>query len=499
MISPTPASLHPHSAQAIAQVAAATAGRRVVFVSGNFNVLHPGHLRLLRFARECGDYLVVGVNDARSPGAFLQEEHRLEGVQAIQWVDHAFVLRDRPSAFIAGLRPAVVVKGKEHEHALNEEEAAVAAYGGKLRFGSGDVSFSSLEILRQESRGEVSTIRQPEAYLSRHGTTPRDALAALERFRGLRVTVIGDTIVDEYVTCDPLGMSQEDPTIVVTPIQQERFVGGAAIVAAHARSLGGRVEFFSVLGRDETADFVRSRLATYGVDAHLHEDETRPTTLKQRFRAAGKTLLRVNRLRQHDVGAELRERILRDVTSALDRTDLVILADFNYGCLPTGLVDGLREVCARRGVMMTADSQSSSQTGDVSRFLRMKLVTPTEREARLALQDFDSGLVVLARKLMQKSEAENVVVTLGAEGLLVQAAEAAAGGWPTDRIPALNTAAKDPAGAGDSFLTAASMALAVGADIWLASYIGSIAAAVQVGRVGNLPLSPDELARELGR
>ncbi|MGC3996952.1 MAG: PfkB family carbohydrate kinase [Anaeromyxobacter sp.] len=493
------AALDPASSQTIAHVGAVACGKRVVFVSGNFNVLHPGHLRLLRFAKECGDYLVVGVNDARSPGAFLQEEHRLEGVQAIHWVDHAFVLRDRPADFVTGLKPAVVVKGKEHEEAHNEEEAAVAGYGGKLRFGSGDVSFSSLELLRQESRGVGSTIRQPKSYLARHGITPAAALAALDRIRNLRVAVIGDTIVDEYVSCDPLGMSQEDPTIVVTPIQSDRFVGGAGIVAAHARRLGGKVEFFSVLGKDDAAGFVRQRLGEYGVDAHLHEDDTRPTTLKQRFRAAGKTLLRVSHLRQHDVSAELRERLLADVTSVLDRTDLVIFADFNYGCLPSGLVDGIRDACARRGVMMTADSQSSSQTGDVSRFLRMKLVTPTEREARLALQDFDSGLVVLAQKLMQKSEAENVVVTLGAEGLLVQSGEGAAGGWPTDRLPALNTAAKDPAGAGDSFLTTASMALAVGADIWLASYLGSIAAAVQVGRVGNLPLSPEELSRELSR
>jgi bifunctional ADP-heptose synthase (sugar kinase/adenylyltransferase) len=92
-----------------------------------------------------------------------------------------------------------------------------------------------------------------------------------------------------------------------------------------------------------------------------------------------------------------------------------------------------------------------------------------------------------------------VVVTLGAEGILVQADQSASSKWPTDRLPALNMAPKDAAGAGDSFLTCASMALAVGSDIWLSSYLGSLAAACQVGRVGNVPLTHEEMVKEVVR
>lgn len=495
-----PAPLHPTSQEALSRIAEASQGRRVVFVSGNFNIVHPGHLRLLRFAKECGDYLVVGVQDSRSAGAYLLESHRLEGVQAIQWVDHAFILRDPPSRFLEALQPPVVVKGSEHEQADNPEAAVVAGYGGKLLFGSGDISFSSLDLMRQEWRGlGLSTLRKPSDYMSRHGLDAGKALAVLEQMKRLRVCVIGDTIIDEYISCDPLGMSQEDPTIVVTPIMNERFVGGAGIVAAHARSLGGEVHYFSVVGQDEAAGFARSKLDEFGVAFHAYQDDSRPTTLKQRFRASQKTLLRVSHLRRHDVRAELRERILADLTPVLDRIDLLIFADFNYGCLPQPLIAAIGEACASRGVMMVADSQSSSQMGDVSRFMGMRLITPTEREARLALQDFDSGLVVVADKLRAKARAENVVVTLGAEGILVQAEQGEENRWPTDRLPALNLAPKDAAGAGDSFLTCASMALAVGTDIWQASYLGSVAAACQVGRVGNVPLTHEELVKEVVR
>ena len=146
---------------------------------------------------------------------------------------------------------------------------------------------------------------------------------------------------------------------------------------------------------------------------------------------------------------------------------------------------------------MVADSQSSSQTGDISRFKDMMLLTPTEREARFAVSDFNSGLVVLAEKLRTKSRAKNIILTLGSEGLLAHAAQINNDEWMTDRLPALNTAPKDPAGAGDSLLTCSSMAMAVGADIWQSLYLGSVAAACQVGRVGNVPLSPSDIEIEL--
>src|SRR3977135_798301 len=102
--------LHTESVSAIQVIQSGTfPGRRVVFVSGTFNIVHPGHLRLLRFAAECGDYLVVGVlSDELAANAQLSHDMRLEGVAAISWVDHAFLLRDTPENLIGELHPAMV-------------------------------------------------------------------------------------------------------------------------------------------------------------------------------------------------------------------------------------------------------------------------------------------------------------------------------------------------------------------------------------------------------
>jgi len=471
-------------------------GREIYFVSGNFNILHPGHLRLLRFAADLGGRLVVGVNTDDAEGVSVEQALRLEGVRAIGAVHEAIALSEPADRFIARLRPEFVVKGREHEGQLNSEQPIVESYGGALIFSSGEVRFSSMELLQAEyvSRGQ-SAIRKPVDYPLRNDFQMSDLKEALEKFRGLRVVVIGDLMVDEYINCDPLGMSREDPTLVVTPVESKRFVGGAGIVAAHAHGLGASVKFISVAGKDEQARFARRELQGHGVEAEILTDATRPTTLKQRFRAWGKTLLRVNHLRQLSISPALQKQLATAAEAALEGADVLLFADFNYGCLPQPLVDRLIAFCQARGITMAADSQASSQMSDISRFKGMALISPTEHEARLALHESEAGLVVVAERLQRAAEAQNVVITLASEGLLIYAPKN--GAYHTDRLPAFNSAPKDVAGAGDSFFICAALALRAGVDIWQAAYLGAVAAACQVSRIGNTPLTAAELQSEI--
>ena len=368
-------------------------GKKIAFVSGNFNVVHPVHIRLLNFAAECADYLVVGVNPNGHPNTFFPEELRLEGVKAIGLVDFALILPTSVQEFIACLKPEIVVKGKEHESLVNEEQAIVEDYGGKLIFTSGEIWFSYLNHLKNElKKVTLPSIEKPTAYLQRHSTDIKKLSAIINRFSDLYVVVLGDLIIDEYIFCDPLGMSQEDPTIVVTPIKRDLFVGGAGIVAAHSKSLGAKVNYFSVVGNDATADYARQKLSGYGVDACLLVDESRPTTLKQRYRTQGKTLLRVSELRQHSISQELQAQMKTEIFKVLVHSNLLVFSDFSYGCLSQPLVDEIIEFCMQHGIPMVADSQSSSQMGDIGRFNNMLLITPTEREARLAIRDTHSEI-----------------------------------------------------------------------------------------------------------
>ena len=182
-------------------------------------------------------------------------------------------------------------------------------------------------------------------------------------------------------------MSQEDPTIVVSPLVTNKFIGGAAVVASHAKTLGANVKFISVLGDDSNYKYVDDGLKELHIDLSLYKDSTRPTTLKQRFRANNKTLLRVNHLKQHGISKDIEKLILKDIKNSIDSLDLIIFSDFSYGMLTPKIINKISKLAKKKNIYTAADSQSSSQVGDISKFKNMTLVTPTEREIRLSLND----------------------------------------------------------------------------------------------------------------
>ncbi len=477
---------------------------KVVLVTGNFNVLHSGHVRLLKFAKECGDTLIVGVNSDSliSNKSYSDETHRCEVVAALEFIEHCFIVREGVCQAIAAIKPDIVVKGVEHKTLENPESPVLAAYGGKLVFGSGDFAFKASSLGKTSKIQPTLSLHRLNGFLSRHDINIANVRNILAKFNELRVAVIGDLIVDQYVQCNAVGMSQEDPTIVVTPNDKKLFLGGAGITAAHAKSLGARqVDLYTVTGQDESRAFALRKLDEYNLSAHAFIDETRPTSLKTRYRVGSKTMLRVNELRNHDIQEDLQEQIWSGLKSRLGEVDVVIFSDFNYGVLPQSLVDNIISFCNDKGVVMAADSQSSSQVGDISRFRGMDLVTPTEREARLALGNNKDGLVQLSEKLRQKCLAKNIIITLAEDGAFLHwpnNQDSQLEPWLNDKIAALASNPMDPAGAGDCFLAAATLAIAAKSTFWEAALIGSIAAACQVSQLGNTPLKQAELVRALG-
>ena len=470
---------------------------KTVFVSGHFNVLHPGHLRLLRFAKECGDRLTIGLMSDRTAGkdAHVSYSHRLEGLLTNIWVDEVVLMDESVSDLILKLRPDIVVKGKEFQSQYNPEEDVLKSYGGQLLFSAGESVFSSIDLLRKETQKYNHGISLPENYLLRHSIDKKDLINLVKSFKEKKVCVIGDLIVDEYITCEALGMSQEEPALVVTPVDSSKFIGGSGIVSSHASSLGSQVNYLSIRGNDEIGDLAEKFLKDAGVSSYLIIDEHRPTTLKQRFRSKGKSLLRVNHLRKSALNKSQKLEILEKLKTIIEDLDLLVFSDFNYGCLPQSLVDEIILLAKNNKVMIAADSQASSQMGDISRLHDMDIITPTEREARMSLNNYEDGLIELANKFRKKSNCNKLLLKLGEEGLLIHGPSDE--DWLTDRLSALNEFPRDVAGAGDSLLIASSLALVCGGNIWEASLLGSLAAAIQVGRVGNTPLTIKELISEL--
>ena len=180
---------------------------KTVFVSGSFNVLHPGHLRLIKFAKSHGDKLVVGVLSDKVAGkaAHVSEKLRLDSLKNNKLVDEVILIKDSLVKTILKIKPNIIVKGKEHEQKFNEEDEIVKKIRGKLIFSSGDTIFSSIDLIRKEveiiDRGILDKTKD---YLRRNKLNTNEIINSIKSFKNLKVCVIGDLILDKYI-CDPIG------------------------------------------------------------------------------------------------------------------------------------------------------------------------------------------------------------------------------------------------------------------------------------------------------
>jgi rfaE bifunctional protein kinase chain/domain len=469
---------------------------KIVLITGNFNVLHTGHLRMFAFAKKFGKKLLVGVNSDKIAGksAILNEKSRLEMVKNSNLVTKAIILREPISKFIGKVKPSYVVKGKEHENKFNKEKEILKKYGGKLIFSSGESILSSKDLIKKEfDRIKIHQIELPESYMDRHKLSRERLVEIVKKFKDIKVLVIGDLILDEYVTCQPLGMSQEDSSIVVNSIDNEFFLGGAGIVSAHAAGLGANSSLISVVGKDKYLGIIKKKLKLGKVTNNLVSEQNRQSICKKRFRSENQVLFRLSELTRSSISLSTQQKILNECKKNIKKTDLVIFSDFNYGTLNQNLVNKIISICKKNKVMMAADSQSSSQLGDIARFKGMDLITPTEYEARISTKNYDDGLVTMIDKLRDLSKARNIILKLGPDGSLIHTKMIKKNDFITDRIRSLNSSPKDVVGAGDAMLTASTLALKSGANIWEASLIGSISAAIQVGIKGNTPLKLSEI------
>lgn len=467
--------------------------KKKILIYGNFNIIHPGHTRLLNFGKNLGK-LYVGVFSDKISGksSFIDENLRLESIKNLSVVDHSFIINDNLEKIITKIKPDIVVKGYEYESRYNPEEKVIKKYGGKLIFSSGEILFSSQELINSEIKRSFPSIKISNKFIDRHKINIEKIIGYLDKIKKLNILVIGDSIIDKYIYCEAEGMSREDPALVVSPRNSETFIGGAAIVAMNAKNLGAKVDFITIKGDDEMGQFLKKRLEKKKIKTHFFHEGHKETSQKIRYKEGNKTLLRINNINKSAISLETQNKIIEKIKS-LKKIDLVVYSDFNYGCLPDNLIKKLNIEFKKKKIAQVADSQSSSQIGNISRFKNMMLITPTELEARLSCRNFEDGLIVLSSKLKKLAKAKNLFLTLNKEGILIDPNAKEKKFFLNDKIEAFNKSPIDVIGAGDAMFITSSLLLKCGASIWESAFLGSISSAIQVSKIGNEPLSLNEI------
>jgi rfaE bifunctional protein kinase chain/domain len=476
---------------------------KVIMCHGAFDLVHPGHLRHLMYARSKADILVVSItSDAfiskASYRPFVPQQLRAMNLAAFEIVD--FVIIDEqptPLDNLAFLQPDYFAKGYEYVagavHPKTQEEINILnGYGGEIILTPGDIVFSSSRFI-ETTRPNLAA-EKLHALMESEGVGFDDLRRALDKCHGLRVHVLGDTIVDSYVYCTPIGAStSKTPTLSVKREEQIDFAGGAAVVARHIRSAGSEVTFSTVLGEDVLKDFVLGEMARHGVRCEPVIDPTRPTTNKAAYIANGYRLLKVDQVDNRPVA----EKIVDQFKAALAKADVqaYVFSDFRHGIFNKETIPELT-AALRPGSLRVADSQVASRWGNILEFEGFDLITPNEKEARFALGDQDSVLRPLALELYKRAGCKNLMLKMGERGLMTYRA-------PSHdvraffQIDAFADHIVDAVGAGDALLAYATVSLAATGNNVISSILAAMAAAVACEHDGNTPITPQQLLEKL--
>jgi rfaE bifunctional protein kinase chain/domain len=310
----------------------------------------------------------------------------------------------------------------------------------------------------------------------------------LRRAPGARVLVVGDVMLDTYISGQVTRISPEAPVPVVS-VQTRRYVaGGAANVAANVRSLGARVTLAGVTGVDEAGLRLRRELEDIGVGvAALVEDVSRPTTVKTRVTAGGQQIVRFD----EEERAELDAKVLLDFEQrcfqALEQADSCILSDYAKGIASDAFCGRLIAEATRLGKPVVVDPKSRH----FERYRGASLLTPNLKETAEAAGfpiHTDDDLAQAARLLLGRIAPSALLVTRSEKGMSLFPPQ----GQPR-HLPAAVSEVADVTGAGDTVAATLAIALALDLPLETAGELANLAAGVAVSHHGTWPVSSDEL------
>lgn len=473
-------------------------GARVVLCHGTFDLMHAGHIRYLQRAKNEGEVLMVTVTADdyvnKGPGRpVFGEQLRAENLAALECVNYVAVNHATTAVdLLEGIKPTLYVKGAEYRNHTDDitgniarEIQAVEKYGGTV-FYTDEITFSSSSLLN-----EHFGLFQPETkkFLGEFTSKYLDSEIHehIESLCNLKVLVVGDAIIDQYHYVSPLGQTGKGNILAVQHHNEEQFAGGALAVANHVSQFVKNVDLLTGLGRlNSHEDFIRNKLQnninpifTYFKDA--------PTVTKRRFVDSDLAkFFEVYFFQDNPEFEDHGKQALSWLDQNLANYDLVVVADFGNGFISDAMV----QILCKKSAYLAVNTQINSGNRGfhvINRYSRADFVSLNEPELRLAAHNKDAPLEDVCRAVASKLGTEGFAVTRGTKGVILFDKKKAM----FSKVPALSSRVVDRIGAGDAFLSLASLCMAKRLDPAVANFVGSVAAAMDVQIVCNRePIDP---------
>jgi rfaE bifunctional protein kinase chain/domain len=315
----------------------------------------------------------------------------------------------------------------------------------------------------------------------------------LNTFSRCRVLVLGDCMLDAHLWGRARRISPEAPVMVVEEERTTYAAGGASNVAANLVAMRGRVSIVTVVGEDASGERLREQLALLGIPVDgLVTDPSRPTTTKTRIIAHGQQVVRVDRESTHPISSAVEEALLERVQREIGAADALLLSDYDKGVMSERIVVEATRAAHAAGRPVFCNAKPANRAA----FRDLDLLTVNQSEAetitglRITASDarLDDSLREAGNRLLALTRSRGVFITRGGHGIAVFERGGAA-----DHVAGITEEVYDVAGAGDSVIAAAALALIAGATLGEAATLANYAGNAKVRKLGVVPVTHDEI------
>ena len=453
-------------------------GKKIVHCHGVFDLLHVGHIKHFKEAKTFGDILVVTVTPDefvhKGPGrpAF-STSLRLEALSELESIDYV-VANEWPTAeeIIKTIQPNIYCKGPDYKNHSDDitgkievEENVVKSFGGKIIY-TNDITFSSSSLLNK-----FGNIYSKEQELFIRNIVAKHSFKMIQKqldeISKLKVFIIGETIIDQYVFCEALGKSGKEPVLVLRDLETQEYLGGSLAIARHLSSFCDKVSVLSFLGKDnEYKSFIEKNMED-NIHLNFLNKSDSPTIVKRRFVDSidRKKVLGVYSINDDLLKEDEEDKFLESFDRISKEHDLVIISDYGHGIITPKIAEHI----SNSDKFISLNAQVNA--------------------ANIGTHSIEK----MANTLKDMTNSKYIAVTQGKKDSFLSNGD----NIPV-RSPGFAAQVIDKIGSGDALLALLSVCLYANLDEKLALFIGSLAAAQSVETVGNsVPVSKIKLLKTI--
>ena len=468
--------------------------KKIILCHGVFDLLHIGHISYFKSAKKYGNILVVSVTDDKfvnkGPGrpAF-SINNRLKFLQEIECIDYLYASNNLTAEkIIKNLKPNFYCKGsdyseykKKNDQNLNKEINALKKIKGKFKI-INEISFSSsrfinennLQNFNQDCRNYISLVRK-KFHLNQ-------IIQNFYKIKKKRVLIIGETIIDKYITTETIGKSGKESMLVLKPKKEIKFLGGAAYIANLCSSFIKDIKIISFLGKENTEKKFVLRNLNKNIKHNFLLKKNSPTITKLRYLDDYKKnkIIGIYNLNDDLISQSEEKRFYNLLKKNIGKFDIIIVGDYGHGIMTKKII----KLISKNNHKVFLNTQLNSFNRGyhtVFKYKKIETLVINEGELRYELRNKHSDVVELAKILFKKISVKNIIVTRGIYGsILINKKKNL-----VIFCPAFDQDIIDTVGAGDTFFALCSLAIGSKVDPKISMMMGAISAGFAIEKIGN--------------